>query len=209
MNLGAGALALLLLTTSAAFDGTALAEEARPGRPAIEFADGVPVTFTSKDPSTEIYLAHGDVPVGTTPDPFERVGLAPITLKLAAGTYTLETGSPTASTGHQRFVVEQGRPLSVDVRAGNAGLKTVGGVFIGLGIVSMILGVVAIVSFSPGDANYNRFGVVLPLLFAGGAVAGIGVTMAAVGATDVRVRLQDRPSPPRTTSFVPSLVWRF
>ena len=68
MNLGAGALALLLLTTSAAFDGTALAEEARPGRPAIEFADGVPVTFTSKDPSTEIYLAHGDVPVGTTPD---------------------------------------------------------------------------------------------------------------------------------------------
>jgi hypothetical protein len=203
------ALALLLLTTHAAFDRAALAQQSPPARPAIEFADGVPVTFTSKDPSTEIYLAHGDVPVGTTPDPFERIGLAPVTLKLAAGTYTLESASPTSSTGHQRFAVEQGRPLSVDVRPGNAGLKTVGGVFIGLGIVSMILGVVAIVSFSPGDANYNRFGVGLPLLFGGGALAGVGVTMAAVGATDVRVRSQDRPSAPRATSLVPSLVWRF
>jgi len=187
---------------------TATGQNGPPARPAIEFANGVDVTFTSKDVSTGIYLAHGDVPVGTTPDPFERVGLAPLTLKLAPGTYTLESGSPTASTGHQRFVVEQGKPLAIEVRPGSAGLKTIGGVFIGLGVVSMILGVIAIVSFSPGDSTYNRFGIGLPLLLGGAGVGGVGLTMAAVGASDVQVRFQDRQKS-AGTSVVPALLWHF
>jgi hypothetical protein len=202
------ALALLVLAANAAAAPTARGQSGPPARPSIEFANGVDVAFTSKDVSTEIYLAHGDVPVGMTPDPFERIGLAPLTLKLAPGTYTLESGSPTASTAHQRFVVEQGKPLSVDVRPGSAGLKTIGGVFIGLGVVSAILGVIAIVSFSPGDSTYNRFGVGLPLLLGGVGVGGVGLTMAAVGASDVHVRFQDQPKS-AGTSVVPALVWRF
>jgi hypothetical protein len=202
------ALALLVSTANVAIAPTARGQSGPPARPAIEFANGVDVAFTSKDVSTEIYLAHGDVPVGTTPDPFERVGLAPLTLKLSPGTYTLESGSPTASTGHQRFVVEQGKPLAIEVRPGSAGLKTIGGVFIGLGVVSMILGVIAIVSFSPGDSTYNRFGVGLPLLLGGAGVGGVGLTMAAVGASDVQVRFQDRPKS-AAASIVPALVWHF
>lgn len=208
MNRPGAALALLVLTANAATARAAFAQAGPPASHAIEFAGGVAVAFTSKDVLTEIYVAHGDVPVGTTPDPFERVGLAPLTLTLAPGTYTLESSSPTASTGHQRFVVEQGRPLSIEVRAGSAGLKTIGGVFIGLGIVSVILGVIAIVSFSPGDSTYNRFGIGLPLLFGGGGAAGVGLAMTAVGATNIDVRLQDRPKSPGT-SVVPELVWRF
>jgi len=201
---GGVALALLLSTANAVLAPTASAQ-GLPAKPAIESPGGVPVTFTSRDVVTEIYLARGDVPIGATPDPFGRVGLPPLTLSLAPGTYTLESQSPTASTGHQRFVVEQGRPLEVEVRPGNAGLKTFGGVFIGLGIVSIVLGVVAIVSFSPGDSNYNRWGVAAPLILGGAGVAGLGLTFSAFGATDVRVRLQDRPK----SAVVPALTWTF
>jgi len=202
------ALALLAWAANVAISRAALGD-VPPARPAIELADGMAVAFTSTEPSTEIYLARGDVPVGTTPDPFERIGPAPITLKLAPGTYTAESSSPGASTGHQRFVVEQGRPLSIEVRPGSAQVKTIGAVFFGLGIVSAILGIVAIVSFSPGDSQYNRWGIGLPLLFAGGGVTGVGLTMTAVGATNVHVRSEDRPARAPGTSVVPALVWRF
>lgn len=201
--------ALLLLAAHASVAATADAQTRASPPASIEVADGVAVAITSKDPSTEVYIAHGDVPGGAVPDPFERVGLTPVTLKLAPGTYTLESSSPTASTGHERFMVEQGRPLSIDVRSGNAGVRTIGGVLAGLGIVAMLLGVVAIVSFTSNDAHYNRFGIALPLLFAGAGGTGIGVTMAVAGATDVHVRLQDRPAPARPTSVVPALVWSF
>jgi len=204
---GRRALALLLVAANTALAPAAFAQ-ASPAVQTLEAADGVAVTFTSKDVSTVIYLAHGDVPVGATPDPFERAGVVPLTVKLPPGTYTVESTSPTATSGHQRFAVEQGRPLSIEVHAGNAGLKTIGGVFLGLGVVSMLLGVVAIVSFSGNDSNYNRFGIGLPLLLGGGGVAGVGLVMAATGGTDLRVRLQDRPGRP-ATGAVPSLVWTF
>lgn len=174
----------------------------------IEYDKGVEVTITSKDPATEVYLAHGDVPIDTMPDPYERIGLVPVTVKLAAGTYTLETASPTQSTGHQRFMVEQGKPLAVDVHPGDASVKTIGTVIIGLGIVSIVLGVVAIVSFSPHDSSYDRWGVGIPLLAGGAAGCGIGVGMTAAGGTDVHVLPQARPGRP-AASAVPTLVWRF
>jgi hypothetical protein len=174
----------------------------------IEFEQGVEVTITSKDPATEIFLAHGDVPRDTMPDPFERVGLVPLTLKLAAGTYSLETASPTQSTGHERFVVEQGKPLAIEVHQGDASVKGIGTVVIGLGVVSIVLGVVAIVAFSPGDSNYNRWGVGIPLIAGGGAACGVGIGMTALGSTDVHVLPQARPGRPGA-SAIPTLTFRF
>jgi hypothetical protein len=175
--------------------------------PQIAYEVGVEVTITSKDPATEIYLAHGDVPIGTYPDPYERIGLAPITIKLAAGTYSIETASPTQSTGHERFMVEQGRPQHIEVRPGDANVKAVGAVIAGLGVVSIVLGVVAIVSFSPDDSSYNRFGIGLPLILGGAAGCGIGIGMTVLGATSVHVEHQ--PQPGRPVGAVPSMTFAF
>jgi hypothetical protein len=164
------------------------------GAPKIAYDGGVEVTIASKDPATEIYLAHGDVPIGAIPDPYERIGLAPITIKLAAGTYSLETASPTQSTGHERFMVEQGRPLHVEVRPGDANVKAVGAVIAGLGVVSIVLGIVAIVSFSPNDSGYDRFGIGLPLIIGGAAGCGVGIGMTALGATAVHVDHAPQPA---------------
>ena len=89
-----------------------------------------------------VYLAKGDVRGSMIPNPFEKLPPLPCTVRLAPGTYTAEAESPNASTGHERFAVEHDAPIKVDVRSGNASVKSFGGVFIGLGIVSTILGIV-------------------------------------------------------------------
>lgn len=176
--------------------------------PKIAYEGGVEVTITSKDPATEVFLAHGDVPGGTFPDPYERVGLAPLTIPLAPGTYSIETASPTQSTGHERFMVEQGRPLKLEVRPGDASVKSIGAVLAGLGVVSILLGVVAILSFSPNDQNYNRFGIGLPLIGGGAGACGIGIGMTVLGATDVHVEKQPQPAHP-IVATVPTLRFAF
>jgi hypothetical protein len=133
----------------------------------------------------EIYIAHGDVPARTFPDPFEKVGVVPVTVKLAPGQYTIETASAKSSTGHERLTVEANAPLTVDVHGGDAMVKAFGSVFIALGVVATLLGVVAIVSISPNDAHYNRWAIGLPLVLGGVGVAGLGVGMTAAGSTDI------------------------
>jgi hypothetical protein len=203
---GRAALFAAALTAHAALASTARAQspDVAPKPAAIESPDGVPVTFVSKDPAMEIFLAHGDVPEGAVPDPFERVGVVPRTLHLAPGTYTIETASATTSTAHRWFVIEQGAPVSVEVRPGDASVKAFGAVFIALGTVAAILGVVAIVSFAPNDSRYNRYAVGLPLILGGIGVAGLGFGMTALGATNVQVQRMPRPAAAGL-----SLSWRF
>jgi hypothetical protein len=163
---------------------SARADDAK--RPVIEAPDGTPVTFTSTDVTMRVYIAHGDVPGGLIPDPFEKLPPLPATVRLSPGTYTLEAESPNASTGHDRMVVESGAPMTVEVRSGNASVKAFGGVFIGLGIVATILGIVTVVSISPNDASFNRWGVGLPLMLGGVGVGGLGIGMTVLGSTDIR-----------------------
>jgi len=201
---------LLVLAAHAAWVPTALAQPREtPAR--IEAPDGVPVSFTSADPTMRIYIAHGDVPA-SAPGAFERAGVVPLTLRLAPGTYTVEAESPKASTGHQRFLVEPAAPMSIEVRSGDVTVKTIGTVLIALGIVTAVLGVVAIVSISSDDSHYDRFGIGLPLLLGGAGGAGLGFGLSALGSTEVRVpRLPpggaQRPAP--VTTVVPGLVLRF
>ncbi|MGH7438583.1 MAG: hypothetical protein ACRENE_23085, partial [Polyangiaceae bacterium] len=176
--------------------------------PTIGYEKGVEVTVTSKDPATEIFLAHGDPPSGAFPDPYERIGLAPITIKLAAGTYSIETASPTQSTGHERFMVEQGKPLHIEIRAGEANVKGIGAVIAGLGVTAIVVGIVAIVSFSHNDSHYDRWGIGIPLVVGGAVGCGIGVGLTALGAT--RVDVQKQPQPTRTALVaLPALTVRF
>lgn len=215
MRVRAASLAALAALAASHATGLPLARanQPLPPHPRIEDPNGVPVTFTAKDPSMEIFLAHGDVPAGTFPDPFERVGLAPITVKLAPGTYTIETASPKTSTGHERFSVESGAPMTVDVHGGDASVKAFGSIFIALGVVATLLGIVAIVSISPDDQNYNRWGVGLPLAIGGVGLAGLGIGMTAIGSTNIEVPHLPpggaaRP-PPAAGAWGPTLTLRF
>jgi hypothetical protein len=204
----AAAAALVVLAAQAALPSRALAQAAERS---IEAPDGVPVTITSTDPTTEIYLAHGDVPARSLPDPFVRVGRVPAALKLAPGTYSIETTSVTASGSHERFYVESGAPIAVEVRPGNALVKTIGSGLVVFGVVAVLLGIVAVVSISPDDTHYNRFGIGLPLLLGGAGGAGLGVGLIAVGSTDVRAPHEPPggAARPRPVSWAPSLLWRF
>jgi hypothetical protein len=176
---------LVTLTVPSLLVRPALGEEAAPESKPMA-PEGTSVTFTSKDVATEIFLARGDVPAGARPDPFQRLGVVPVTVNLAPGVYTVETSSPTSSTGHERLFVEQGAPLHVEVRSGDATVKTMGTILIGLGVVAVALGVVAIVSISPNDQHYDRFGIGLPLMLGGAAGAGLGFAFTALGATNIQ-----------------------
>jgi hypothetical protein len=190
-----------------------VAAQTPPAPASFESPEGVPVTFVSDDVSMRIYLAHGEVPAHADPDPFVRIGNVPLTLRLAPGTYTIEAESPTTSTGHDRFLVEPGAPMRVEVRPGNASVKTFGGVFIALGVVATVLGVVALVSISASDTHYDRWGIGLPLVIGGPAVGVLGYGMTALGSTDIRVpHLPPGGAPPRgapQAGIVPALSWRF
>jgi hypothetical protein len=171
-------------------------------RPLIEDPHGVPVTFDSKDVAMRVYIAHGDVPSGAIPDPFEKLPKLPVKVRLAPGLYTVEAESPNASTGHDHIQVEHDAPMTVDVHGGNASVKAFGGVFIAAGIVATILGVVSIVSISPNDSSFNRWGVGLPLTLGGLGLSGLGLGMTFLGSTDfVAPHLPPGGAPHRTVSL--------
>ena len=153
----------------------------------IADAAGTPVTIGASNNDTWIFLAKGDVPENTLPDPFERVGVAPLEIRLAPGVYTLESGSPTSSTGRARFRVEQGHPFHIDVSNGDAMVKTFGAISIGTGIIAVLLGIVTIVSVSSNDSHFNRYALGLPLLIGGGAASALGVGLSFAGATSVKM----------------------
>jgi hypothetical protein len=183
-------------------------QPAPPPKASIATPDGTLITITSTTRATTIYLAHGDVPAGTLPDPFERMGIAPLTVSLPPGTYTIEATGPSSSDGRTVFSVEASAPMTVEVHAGDASVRTVGSVLIGLGIVSTLLGVFAIVSISADDKHYNRWGIGLPLVLGGLGGTGIGIAMTSLGATDIRV---PNVPPHRATrsAWIPTLVARF
>jgi len=200
----AASLAVLLASQAAWADDPPKASGAEgPKRPVIEDAAGTPVTFDSSDYAMRVYLAKGDVrDASMIPDPFEPL---PCTVRLAPGTYTAEAESPNASTGHQRFVVEHDAPLKVVVHSGNASVKAFGAVFIGLGIVSTILGIVSIISIAPNDSSFNRWAVGLPLTLGGIGVGGLGVGMTFLGSTEI-----DAPhAPPGGRVKSVALSWKF
>jgi len=160
-------------------------EPPTPKRPLIEDPAGTPVTFTSTDVTMRAYIAHGDIRGEVLPDPFEKLPPLPFTVKLAPGMYTVEAESPNASTGHDHIFVEHDSPIKVDIRSGNASVKAFGGVFIAIGIVAVILGIVSFVSISPNDQNFNRWGVGGGLLGGGLGLGGLGIGMTIAGSTNI------------------------
>lgn len=155
--------------------------------PTIASTDGTPVSFTASDPHTIIFLARGDVPENAPSTAFEKIGEAPIEVRVAPGVYTVETQESSSTLGHARFAVEQGKPITIDVRNGNATARSAGTALTGLGALAMLAGVVAIVSFGPHDESYRRWAIGIPLLAGGAGGVGVGIGLLAGGATDVKV----------------------
>jgi hypothetical protein len=175
----AASLAALLVVQSS----TALAADP-PARPKIETPGGIEVKIVSTRLDTRIYLAHGQVERGGAPELFEKLGVAPITLRLAPGTYTMETSSESTSLGYARFSVDT-TPLTIEVRPGDETVKTIGTVFEALGITAALVGVLAAVAFSKNDANYDRWAIALPLLLGGAGVFVGGLVMSVAGSTRI------------------------
>jgi hypothetical protein len=173
----------LALTTASVFaSATAHAEP-----PKIADPDGTPVRITSTNVDTSIYLARGDAPRDPVDDPYERIGTAPLTIKLAPGVYTIQSSNPTSSLGHARFHVEQNHPLDIEVRNGDASVRTLGTVIQGLGIAAVLTGIAVVVSISPHDQSYHRWSIGLPLMIGGAGVFGVGLGLFIAGSTNVKM----------------------
>jgi hypothetical protein len=155
--------------------------------PKIEDPNGTPITLTASTINTTIYISKGDVPSDPFIDTYERIGIAPVTVKLAPGLYSLESSTPTASMGYTRFRVEQNKPIAIEVRNGDAMVRTFGDVLVALGVASIILGVLTATALAPHDSSYDRWGISLPLLGAGAAGSIVGVGMIAAGSTTFKM----------------------
>ncbi len=158
-----------------------------PKAPKIADSTGTPVRITSSNVDTDIFLAKGDAPENPIVDIYERIGTAPLVIRLAPGVYTIQSSNPTSSMGHARFHVEQGHAIDIVVRNGDAALRTVGGVFVGIGVTAMLLGVLAMVAISPHDDKYDRFGIGIPLFLGGIGLGGVGVGLTFAGSTTMKI----------------------
>ncbi len=180
--------------------------EQRP-TPRIAAADGTPVTISATNPDQVIYLAKGEAASNPVIDPFENVGVAPVQIRLAPGLYTIESSGPTTSTGHAVFRVGDA-PVSIEVRTGDASVKTFGAILIALGVTAVITGIIVLVSYTQNEGSYNKAVIAIPLF--GGAVlaGGVGVGLTFAGAT--RIVVPEEPAAPAPKpAFVPSLQVRF
>ena len=176
MRAGPALAGLTIAVAAGLLSGRALAA------PKIEAASGTPVTFTSTRLDTMIYIAHGDGPSAPDGQPFEKIGVAPVTVRLAPGTYTIETESESTSTGHERIRVDT-TPIKMDIRPGDETVKTLGGVFEGIGVTGLVLGVIAALVISPHDQNFPRWAIAIPALLGGATSLGVGIGLSIVGST--------------------------
>ena len=153
--------------------------------PRIADESGTPVKIVSSHVDTQVFIARGPVPSRPEEDPFEPIGVAPIDIKLAPGMYTMETVGPTQSVGHQTVLIDRW-PTTIEVRTGDASVKTIGTILIATGVIAIVAGIVTVVTFGQGnDKNFNKFAVAIPLLVGGAAVTGIGIGMSFLGATNI------------------------
>jgi hypothetical protein len=155
--------------------------------PKIEDPNGTVVRVTASKIDTTIYISRGNTPSDPLIDTYERIGIAPVSIKLAPGVYSLESSTPTASMGYTRFMVEQNKPIDIDVRNGDAMVRTFGDVLVALGVSSMILGVLTATALAPHDSSYNRWAISLPLLGAGAGGTAVGIGMIAAGSTTFKM----------------------
>lgn len=172
--------------------------------PKIADPDGTPVTIVSSHTDTEVFIARGPVNSRNAPEAFEPLGVAPVDVKLAPGTYTLESTGPTQSLGHQIITVDHW-PVKIEIRTGDATVKTLGTILIALGVVSILAGIVVVVSFGQGDKAFDKYPLAIPLLAGGAGAAGIGVGMSFLGATNIGPVLAPKPAAPTGAQAILSL----
>ncbi len=187
-----------LLSTSLLLAAMAIAPAVHADPPKIEDPSGAPVTITSDHTDTEIFVAKGPVPRHHEIDTFERVGVAPTTVKLAPGIYTFETEGPTQSSGHELVTVDRW-PMNVTVKTGDATVKTLGTILIALGVVSIVGGIVVVATFGQGDKQFDKYTLAIPMLAGGAGVIGIGVGLSFLGGTSIQQATAPAapPGPPK------------
>jgi hypothetical protein len=162
--------------------------------PKIADENGTPVHIESNHIETTIFIAKGPVPRRAEPDPFEKLGEAPVDIKLAPGIYTIETEGPTQSTGHETITVDRW-PMTVKVKTGDAAVRSIGTVLLAAGVLGIITGIVIVASFGSGEGKFDKYTFSIPFFLGGAAFAGVGVGMLFLGATNLSASTPPAPKP--------------
>ena len=89
--------------------------------------------------------------------------------------------------GYTRFGVEQNKPIDIEVRNGDAMVRTFGDLLVALGVTSIVLGVLTATALAPHDSTYNRWAISLPLLGVGAGSSVVGIGMIAAGSTTFKM----------------------
>jgi hypothetical protein len=66
-------------------------------------------------------------------------------------------------------------------------VKTLGAVFIGTGIVAILLGVLTIVSIAPHDDSFHRYAIGVPLILGGAGSSLVGIGLSFAGTTTFKM----------------------
>lgn len=176
------------------------AASASASAPILSSATGTSVDFESDRPLVSVFVAPGII-VDTTPrdpDPFVKVGRTPVATKLAPGVYTVTAESPDIAVGSKVFRVGT-EPVHVRVRAGNADMRNLGTLLLGVGAASLLAVIAVEVSYSSAPTGISKSKIVVPLLMVGGLGVGSGLLVYFSWGTTI---VEDGPKPDRRDAFV-------
>jgi hypothetical protein len=139
---------------------------------------GTPVLFWSDKPLLSVYLATGVIGDTTPryPDPFVKIGRTPVTTSLPPGVYTVTVESPDVPASSTVFRVGP-EPVSMRVRGGNDGMRTLSTLLLAAGATAALAGLVIEVSYSPTPSGISKSKLAIPLFIVGGVGFGSGLAL--------------------------------
>ena len=172
-----------------------------PALPAIlDSPTGTPVEFHSDRPHVSVFVASGIIEdTGPHyPDPFVKVGRTPVSTKLRPGVYTVSVESPDIAVSHEVFQVGT-EPVHVLVRGGNADMRNLGTLLMGIGAAGLLGALGVEVSYSQAPSGISKSTIAIPLLIVGGVGLASGLAVYLSAGTTIE---PNSPSPDRRGAFV-------
>ena len=148
----------------------------------LDSATGTPVEFHSDRPHVSVFVASGIIEdTGPHyPDPFVKVGRTPVSTKLRPGVYTVTVESPDVAISHEVFQVGT-EPVHVLVHGGNADMRNLGTLLMGIGAAGLLGALAVEVSYSQAPSAISKSKIAIPLLIVGGVglAGGLAVYLSA------------------------------
>ncbi len=130
-------------------------------------------------PLADVYVAKGVVDTRQTyPDPFVKVGRAPLSIQLPGGIYTVLVEGQSITSASTVFEV-RGQPVHVHARPGSQGMRDLGTLFVAVGVAATVAAAVVQLSRAHTQDTAQRDRITIPLWIGGGVtlVSGFGLLL--------------------------------